>query len=121
MKRRTLRRLQKFAPLVILISSLTLIGLFFSLDGLSSDHTIVVKGVFTCLPHKDTSGPQTQECALGLKTPDGKYYALNDTTPNYSLLSKLSTGKLVKVRGTLSPNQNSIYNAAGVINLKTVE
>ncbi len=121
MKRRTLRRFQKWAPLVIVISSLSLLGLFFSLDGLSSDHTIELKGVYTCLPHKDTSRPQTMECALGLKTIDGKYYALVDTTPNYSLLSKLSTGKLVKVRGTLSPNQNSIYNAEGVLTLKTVE
>lgn len=34
-------------------------------------------GVYVCLPHRDTTGPQTMECAFGLKANDGKYYALS--------------------------------------------
>lgn len=36
-----------------------------------------VNGVFTCLPHRDTSGPQTMECAFGLRSEDGSHYALD--------------------------------------------
>lgn len=34
-------------------------------------------GTHVCLPHKDTSGPQTLECAIGIKTDAGEYYALD--------------------------------------------
>lgn len=39
--------------------------------------TVTITGTFTCLPHKNTSGPQTMECAFGLKGNDGYYYALD--------------------------------------------
>lgn len=41
------------------------------------NNTITITGTFTCLPHKNTSGPQTMECAFGLKADDGHYYALD--------------------------------------------
>jgi hypothetical protein len=44
-------------------------------------------GVYLCLPHKNTSGPQTDECAFGIKTDEGKYYGLD-----FSLSSKLISG-----------------------------
>lgn len=34
-------------------------------------------GTPTCLPHRDTSGPQTLECAFGIRFADGTYYALD--------------------------------------------
>jgi hypothetical protein len=34
-------------------------------------------GTQVCLPHADTSGPQTMECAIGMKTDAGEYYALD--------------------------------------------
>jgi hypothetical protein len=36
-----------------------------------------LSGEYTCLPHKDTKGPQTLECALGIKADEGAYYALD--------------------------------------------
>ena len=38
---------------------------------------VTLKGSFVCLPHKNTSGPQTTECAQGLKAEDGSYYAVD--------------------------------------------
>lgn len=38
---------------------------------------MTVTGTYTCLPHADTTGPQTDECAFGLKADDGTYYAVN--------------------------------------------
>jgi hypothetical protein len=34
-------------------------------------------GVSLCLPHVDTSGPQTEECASGMRTDSGEYYAVD--------------------------------------------
>lgn len=34
-------------------------------------------GEQACLPHRDTSGPQTLECAIGLRTDAGEYYAID--------------------------------------------
>ena len=42
-----------------------------------ADNRAMLEGEFVCLPHTDTTGPQTEECAFGLKTADGKYYALD--------------------------------------------
>jgi hypothetical protein len=34
-------------------------------------------GEVICLPHADTSGPQTLECAIGMRTDTGENYALD--------------------------------------------
>src|SRR5690349_560866 len=60
-----------------------------------SPQAVVIEGVIVCLPHKDTSGPQTMECANGLQTEDDVYYALRDTTSDDSLLGSLQTGQEV--------------------------
>ena len=36
-----------------------------------------LSGEYVCLPHTDTDGPQTMECAFGLKTDVGEYYAVD--------------------------------------------
>lgn len=36
-----------------------------------------LSGEYVCLPHVDTEGPQTMECAFGLKTDEGEYYAVD--------------------------------------------
>lgn len=38
---------------------------------------MTLSGNIVCLPHKDTTGPQTLECAFGLQTEEGTYYALD--------------------------------------------
>lgn len=45
------------------------------LDG--TPQHVTLSGTYTCLPHMDTTGPQTEECAFGLKTDSGDYYAVN--------------------------------------------
>lgn len=82
---------------------------------------VSLSGEVVCLPHKDTTGPQTDECAFGLRADDGKYYGLSDTTDDYSLVSKLPTGKKVKVTGTFQAMDSQKYQSIGTIYLKTVE
>ncbi len=50
-------------------------GLNMIIDDGSSE--IVKVGKIVCLPHVNTEGPQTMECAFGLHASDGTYYALD--------------------------------------------
>jgi hypothetical protein len=64
---------------------------------------ITVKGIWECLPQKDTSGPQTMECAFGIKE-GNKHYALN-----LNLLSSgpvnFPTGTQVEAEGVLTKTE----------------
>jgi hypothetical protein len=59
-------------------------------------------GEQVCLPHKDTSGPQTLECAIGLKTDVGEYYAID-----MSLMSQehqpITNGERFTANGMVTP------------------
>ncbi len=59
-------------------------------------------GEYVCLPHRDTSGPQTMECALGIKTDAGDYYAVD-----FSAMSQqgpgLETGDRFTATGLITP------------------
>lgn len=76
---------------------------------------ITVTGTTICLPHKNSSGPQTLECALGIKADDGNNYALND--PGWRFLIGTGNGVRVEIAGKLSKNQNDKYDSAGVIEI----
>ncbi|HYG83289.1 MAG TPA: hypothetical protein VD907_00225 [Verrucomicrobiae bacterium] len=80
---------------------------------------VVLSGEVVCLPHKDTSGMQTMECAFGLKTAQNKYYALRDQS---SVGNLREVGQKVKVQGTLTaPAANEIYNIVGVVQVQKIE
>ena len=59
-------------------------------------------GEYVCLPHVDSSGPQTMECAFGLKTDAGEYYAVD-----FSLMSQtpppLAVGDRFSASGLITP------------------
>lgn len=78
------------------------------------DPTLVtIIGDTTCLPHKDTSGPVTLECAYGLLADDGRYFALETT--NLDLVG-LASNSRVEVKGTLNaPSRDEKYDIAGRI------
>lgn len=79
-------------------------------------------GTYLCLPHTDTSGPQTLECALGLQTDEGHYYALDfnlsSTTP-----PNIPTGSRVTGNGILTPIEHlstshwRIYPLTGIFSV----
>jgi len=71
-------------------------------------------GAIACLPNKNSNGPHTLECALGLQGDDGGYYALKNlpdpTLPN---------GTRMHIEGTLSaPAADERYDIRGVINVQ---
>lgn len=71
---------------------------------------VIISGEITCLPHKNTSGPQTEECALGLHSDDNRYYALKNAPAS----AGTATGR-AEVHGTLSITTDSKYDIAGTI------
>lgn len=62
-----------------------------------------LKGEYTCLPHRDTSGPQTMECALGLKMAEGVYYALDTSLLSAQVPPAIQTGDSLEANGLLTP------------------
>ncbi|MEO6508853.1 MAG: DUF4173 domain-containing protein, partial [Patescibacteria group bacterium] len=77
---------------------------------------ISVTGTYTCLPHKDTTGPQTMECAFGIQTPDGSHYALRLEQP---LIYEFKSGERVTVEGSLFPTEEGgKYDIKGVIHVE---
>jgi outer membrane scaffolding protein for murein synthesis (MipA/OmpV family) len=83
-------------------------------------HSVTVSGAAVCLPHNSSDGAQTLECATGFKTDGGAYYALRDTTENYSLISQLVFNKHVTISGMLQPQTSSVYDIAGLIVLSAI-
>jgi len=83
----------------------------------ASGTTITVTGKIVCLPHKDTTGPQTLECAFGLQTDAGTYYALSDTSQQPTGIAGMAGAARVEVTGTLAPHANSRYQDVGVISV----
>ncbi len=84
---------------------------------------ISLVGKLTCLPHKNTDGPQTLECAFGLHGEDGNFYALDfggKEIPHYSM------GKKLRVLGTLTPIEMlstdfwQRYNVKGIITVSEI-
>jgi hypothetical protein len=91
-----------------------------SVQAPSSKDTVVIKGTAMCLPHKDTSGPQTMECAFGLKAENGQYYALSDTDSTYKNVASLPMGEKVEVTGTLEKSSSDTYPTVGTIKVTKV-
>ncbi len=80
---------------------------------------ITATGTIICLPHKDATGPQTMECALGLKGDDGKNYGLSDS--NVTEVGSIGTDTQVTVIGTLMPPTSSVYDIAGTITVQSIK
>ncbi|HEY0220696.1 MAG TPA: hypothetical protein VGC58_00555 [Candidatus Paceibacterota bacterium] len=84
-----------------------------------------LSGTYVCLPHLDTSGPQTMECAFGLKTDEGDYYAV-DLGQASTSLDQFQTGKHIKAEGTivikeaLSSSQWFKYNMKGIFTITKI-
>ncbi len=85
-----------------------------------------LEGEYTCLPPKNTTGPQTLECALGIKDTSGDYYALDTNVLETDELNNLPTGSLIKVEGMITPIEMlssdhwQKYDAKGIMTVTSV-
>ena len=79
---------------------------------------VTITGEVICLPHKDTSGPQTAECAIGIRDDSGVNYALLSDDPSQT---GTLTGKRAQITGRLQQaDPSSKYNTAGTLHVQSV-
>ncbi len=63
----------------------------------------LLTGISECLPHRETGGTITMECALGLLADDGLHYALDLRELQSDLLFDFPTGQVFSLAGILVP------------------
>jgi hypothetical protein len=90
-------------------------------DTASSDSSraIQVAGNLTCLPHKNVQPgqPVTLECAIGLRTADGRHYALRELSPTDT---NTDFTKQVNITGDLvPPTADERYDIIGTITVRS--
>lgn len=86
---------------------------------------MTLSGKFVCLPHRDTSGPQTLECAHGLLANNGMYYALDfnlmsQTQPNFVAGQEITAGGVFTPIERLSTDHWSKYNMVGIFSVTDI-
>jgi hypothetical protein len=84
-----------------------------------------ITGIYGCLPHLDTSGPQTMECAFGIKTDQGEYYAVNfgqsgEAMEQFKSGAHVTLEGFVVVKEALNTNQWQKYNMKGIFTVTKV-
>ena len=62
---------------------------------------ISISGKLACLPHRDKTGPQTEECAIGVMDEEGVFYGLLGMRQEDLIDGTLSTNSFVDVSGIL--------------------
>ncbi len=88
-----------------------------SLD--STPKNVTLSGIYVCLPHIDTTGPQTEECAFGLKADDGAYYAVNfgasaGALEQFQSGAHITAEGFVVIKEALSSGQWAKYDMKGI-------
>jgi len=132
----TLEHISKYRQvLVVVLGVLVIIGLGFlktqsqitnilvqSYPGVSQSGPATLTGEYICLPHRDTSGPVTMECALGIQIDDGGIYALDTSAiMGDGQMPQFATGSKISVQGVLSTDDSVShdlwlkYNIMGIM------
>jgi len=86
---------------------------------------ISITGEMACLP-KIGSGPQTEECAIGLKTEENRYYGIKNLTSIDEEYKLFRGGKKITVTGLLNSKEmkgpdGNRYDVVGVIEVISAE
>ena len=82
---------------------------------------VEARGEIICLPHRDTRGPQTMECAFGMRDTDGRQFSLVDTDPEYKNISSAPHGVEVIVRGVFTLHEDTRYESMGIIEVESIQ
>lgn len=84
-----------------------------------------ISGTYTCLPHLNTRGPQTMECAFGIKTDQGDYYAVNfgqsaESMDLFQSGARVTLEGFIVIKEALSTDQWQKYNMKGIFTVTRV-
>lgn len=124
----TQNKLLAAAGLVAVCLGIYMIFISFSGDSLSPEsldptpQNVTLSGTYVCLPHLNTSGAQTTECAFGIKTDDGVYYAVNfgqsaDAMTQFRGGAHITADGFVVIKEALSTDQWQKYNMKGIFTI----
>lgn len=121
------------ATLGVLVSML---GVFFVVDYMltlpepsvildPTPQQAVLSGTYVCLPHRDTDGPQTEECAFGLRTDTGEYYAVNfgqsaDALQQFMAGAHITAEGFVVIKEALSSAYWESYTMRGIFTITQI-
>lgn len=91
----------------------------------ASPQNVTMSGTYTCLPHKNTDGPQTMECAFGFKADNGDYYAVNfgasaNAMNQFQSQQHITADGFVVAKEALSTNQWDKYNMKGIFTITRI-
>lgn len=87
-------------------------------DNASKTNKVSLTGKLVCLPHKNSDGPQTLECAYGFRTEGGTYYALREKDQSNPVLNAVPNDETVEVSGTLQEGTSATYKMEGTITVE---
>ncbi len=121
------------ALIIIAVVAVVLVGGFYTLNahiynekqGEPSDvrsYRGTLSGDVVCLPHRDKDGPQSKECAIGLRTDVGEHYGL-DLTVLSQQHPPLNTGERFSASGLITPiemlssDQWQKYDVVGILSV----
>ncbi len=84
--------------------------------------SVTLSGKYVCLPHLVESDFQTMECAFGLQTNDGDFYAVNfgqsvDAVKQFMAGGKVTAEGFVVIKEALSSNQWASYKMKGIFTI----
>lgn len=109
----------------VAVLALVIAGCYAYKSKSSSDaapQTVTLSGTYVCLPHADTTGPQTDECKFGFKTDDGDYYAVNfgasaEAMAQFQDKAHISAEGFIVARELLSSSEWMKYTMKGVFTI----
>jgi hypothetical protein len=86
---------------------------------------MTLSGTYVCLPHIDTTGPQTEECSFGLQGDSGEYYAVNFGA-SAEAMQQFQSGANITAQGffvpkeAMSTNEWAKYNMKGMFTITKI-
>ncbi len=113
---------------LVLLGAMVVAGYFFSSDAFSvkqpenidpTPKEMTLSGTYVCLPHMNTEGPQTMECAFGIKSDAGEYYAVNFGAGADSM-SQFQSGSYVTLDGFFVPKEALSTDSWNKYNMKGI-
>lgn len=120
---------------ILFVIALAIAGSFYLLNYSEKDtlknnidptpQNVTLTGTYTCLPHLDTKGPQTLECAFGIQTENGDYYAVNFGA-SAQAMNQFKNGETITAEGfvvikeALSTDQWQKYNMKGIFTISKI-
>lgn len=74
----------------------------------ATQEAVVLSGTYVCLPHLNASASKT-DCAFGIKTDDGIYYAVNFGA-GAGAMSDFKDGTHITAKGFITPKEKLVPN-----------